>query len=533
MHPKTTPPVFLRAASGLTKSAGTLDVFIYNVGLISIGIGVIYTHLMGPANYPGGDIAIASLLAMVVMLFVGAAYWFWTMTLPRSGGIYVFVSRGLSPPVGFALSFVETVCWLFYNAVAGVLFATVGLASWLTALGMTTGNPGLINAARVLESPLSQFLLGALLIILSGLLLISGTRRYFLVQKVTFVVAVAGTLLMVFCLAYYSRQDFIINFNRFMGTLGPEAYDKVIGAARQAGWRDAEFGWWQTLRLSVWPFLPLIGGAFSISIGGEVRQVGKAQGIGMLGAIVSCGVVFALVGYFSDRSIGYEFQGAVAYNALNVPEMSTPTRPYFVLLLHVLVNNLVGTCILAVSFIAWIYFWVPGILAYAERAILAWSFDRLTPDSFGYVSDRYHTPVVAIMLTVAVSLVFLYLYVYTTFFATLIFILAAAIAWLITTITGIFFPYRSRDLYEMSPAAHYHIKGVPLMSVMNFFASLGLLLMIVLLFTDPVAAGHDFKSLATITGVFALGIVWYYVMKFIRKRQGIDVTLAFKQIPIE
>jgi amino acid transporter len=533
VHPKTTPPLFLRAASGLTKSAGTSDVFIYNVGLISIGIGVTYTHLLGPANYPGGDITIASLIAMVVMLFVGPAYWFWTMTLPRSGGIYVFVSRGLSPQVGFALSFVEAVCWLFYNAVAGVLLATVGLSSLLSALGMATDKPGLISAARALESPLSQFLLGALLIIFSGLLLISGMRRYFLVQKIMFVIALAGTLLMISCLAFYSRQDFILHFNRFMGVLGPDAYDKVIGAAKRAGWRDVEFDWWQTLRLSVWPFLPLIGGVFSISIGGEVRQVGKAQGIGMLGAIASCGLVFALVGYLSYRSIGYEFQGAVAYNSFRVPAMSTPTKPYFVLLLHILVNNLSGMLVLAASFIAWIYFWVPGTLAYAERAILAWSFDRLTPDNLGYVSDRYHTPVAAITLTVGVSLVFLYLYVYTTFFATLIFILAATIAWLITTITGIFFPYRSKALYEMSPASHYHIKGVPMMSVMNFLASLGLLLMIVLLFTDPVAAGHDYKSLATITGVFFLGLILYYIMKLIRKRQGIDVTLAFKQIPIE
>jgi hypothetical protein len=30
-----------------------------------------------------------------------------------------------------------------------------------------------------------------------------------------------------------------------------------------------------------------------------------------------------------------------------------------------------------------------------------------------------------------------------------------------------------------------------------------------------------------------LGFAFYYVMKLIRRSQGIDVTLAFKEIPIE
>ena len=34
-------------------------------------------------------------------------------------------------------------------------------------------------------------------------------------------------------------------------------------------------------------------------------------------------------------------------------------------------------------------------------------------------------------------------------------------------------------------------------------------------------------------GVFVIGVVFYFGMKMIRKAQGIDVTLAFKEIPIE
>ena len=36
-----------------------------------------------------------------------------------------------------------------------------------------------------------------------------------------------------------------------------------------------------------------------------------------------------------------------------------------------------------------------------------------------------------------------------------------------------------------------------------------------------------------VAGVFVLGFALYYIMKMIKRSQGIDVTLAFKEIPIE
>ena len=56
--------VFLRKASGLIKTAGTTDVFIYNVGLVSIGIGIGGLLLYGPSVYPGGNLYVGVLLAL-------------------------------------------------------------------------------------------------------------------------------------------------------------------------------------------------------------------------------------------------------------------------------------------------------------------------------------------------------------------------------------------------------------------------------------------------------------------------------------
>src|SRR6266511_4407118 len=56
--------------------------------------------------------------------------------------------------------------------------------------------------------------------------------------------------------------------------------------------------------------------------------------------------------------------------------------------------------------------------------------------------------------------------------------------------------------------------------------------------TDPIAAGPMIKKPLPVefwitTGTAALGTLWYLGVKAYRRRQGIDIRLAFQQIPIE
>ena len=79
--------IFLRKASGLIRTASGADTFIYNFGLVSVGLGVASIMYYGPAYYPGGNLLWASLLAGVVMACIAFGLITWTITLPRSGGI--------------------------------------------------------------------------------------------------------------------------------------------------------------------------------------------------------------------------------------------------------------------------------------------------------------------------------------------------------------------------------------------------------------------------------------------------------------
>lgn len=523
--------VFLRRASGLIKTAGAMDVFIFNVGLVSIGIGLGTAILYGPAVYPGGDLVLGIVIASVAMALVAAGMITWTVTIPRSGGVYAFGSRILPPSLAFASSFTESICWLFLTGVAAYWIVTIGIIPMFAIGAVITGNSGLQSIADTLSTQWATFLLGTVVLLLAGGILTSGMRRFFLSQKIIFTAAMIGSVLLILILALGSRSNFVANFNDYFG---PDAtYNGVIQAAKEGGWANPGFSWRQTLLASNWWFLPLIGGAFSIAIGGEIKSVTKAQTWGMLGAILISALAWIITVPLAYRVFGYEFLGAAGFNDLE-GLTGTPTTPWITLLAGVLTRSWVITVLVSLGFIAWIWMWVPGMQAYGERAMIAWAFDRIAPGPLGKVSDRTHSPVVAISAATGLTVIFLALFVFTSYFITLIiFIELALLAWMFVLAAGVVFPFRRREMYERSPIANKQLFGLPIMSVACGAGFVAALFYFFVLFFDSFAAGHDPQRLTIMAVTFVGGLVLFWVARQVRKSRGVNIDLAFREIPIE
>jgi basic amino acid/polyamine antiporter, APA family len=532
-----TERVFLRRASGLIKTASNTDVFIFDIGLVSVGIGLGGLLLYGPGVYLGANLNIAVLLAGLGMMLIGLGMLCWTVTIPRSGGIYVFATRSMWPPLAFMLSFGEASAWLFYSAFGAYWITTIGIAPAVTTVGIVAHSHGIITAGADLSSKGWIFGIGAALEIIGAGLLISGMRRFFLSQKIVFTVAIVGTLVLIGALAASSRGSFVHTYNSLMAPqlhVGKDAYHGTIQAAKAHGWSNPGSTWSQTLKASNWAFLPLIGAAFSISIGGEIKQVTRGQGLGIVGAIIGSVVVWLIVFALVYHVMGYDFLSATTYSSLNgVTSAATPVTPWITLLAGIMTNSSVLTIVISLGFIAWIWLWVPSQVAYGNRAIMAWSLDRVFPDRFARVSDRTHTPIPAIALATLVAIGFLALFTFTTYFATVVFIEVGVAAWTITLAAGMFFPYRRPDLYEKSPISTIRPFGVPVMTIACGLGTIAGVAYFVDLFFDSFAAGHSWHSLSILLGWFAGGFVIYWIMKFYRARHGVNVDLAFKDIPVE
>jgi amino acid transporter len=533
--PAVAPGVFSRKASGLVRVGSTLDVFIFNVGLVSVGIAIAYNQYYGPSLYPGAQPWISTLLAAGGMVFVAAAFYCWSVVFPRSGGVYVFLSRTINPGVAFVFSLIETIILLYYAALAAGLIVQVGLASFFGAVGTVAKNATLVSWGVTVAKPAGVFWIGTLIIVIAGALLISGTRRYFTVQRILFVVAVAGLAVIAVAMIVGSRNGFSSSLTSLTGL----HYNQVIATAEKHGYAPAGTSFGESWKFIIWPLLPLLGAVQSVGIGGEVKKVRRSQLLGMIGAVVATGLVIALFALLSNKDFGYNFQGAVAYNALTgVSGGTTSTAPWFAVLAGLLGHNIVLSVVILATFAAWIWFWIPAEMAYTTRSMIAWSFDRVAPNGLGYVSETVHTPIVAIGVSTGGAIVFMWFIAFKAV-AFLTFIEVLLVIWGAVMVAAVLFPLTRKSMYEASPAKNFKLLGIPVMPVAGAISAVFMAAMLVLLWRDPIAAGaliHPSKMPveAWITlAAIVLGSAWYIGVRRYRKRQGIDISLAFQQIPIE
>ncbi len=528
------PGVFSRKASGLVRVGSTLDVFIFNVGLVSVGIAIAYNQFYGPSLYPGAQPWISTLLAAGGMIFVATAFYCWSVVFPRSGGVYVFLSRTISPGVAFVMSVVETIILLYYAALAAGLIVQVGLSSFFGAVGMVARSSTLTSWGTTVAKPAGVFWIGSLIIVIAGALLISGTRRYFTVQRVLFVVAVAGLAVIAVVMLFGSKAGFNSNLTHLTGLHS----DKVIAAAHKGGYVSAPTSFSESAKFLIWPLLPLLGAVQSVGIGGEVKKVRRSQLLGMIGAVVATGLVIALFAVLANKDFGYDFQGAVAFNWLTESSATTATAPWFAVLAGILGHNVLLSGVILATFAAWIWFWIPAEMAYTTRSMIAWSFDRLAPNKLGFVSETTHTPVVAIGISTGGAVVFMWLIAFKAV-AFLTFIEVLLVVWGAVMISAVLFPLLRKRLYASSPARNFRILGIPVMPASGAISAAFFAWVFWLLWEDPNAAGPLIKPSkmpveAWITlGAIVAGTAWYLGAKAYRKRRGIDITLAFQQIPIE
>jgi basic amino acid/polyamine antiporter, APA family len=529
--------IFLRKASGLIRTASLMDTFIYDVGVVSIGLGVGSMLYYGPAFYPQGDLIWGCIIAGVAMAMISFGFITWTVTLPRSGGIYVFGSRILPPAFALTMSLVEITAWLFYCAIAAYWIVILALVPMFGALNLLTGKEIFLTIAQVMSGPWATFLIGSAILILSQVVLSFGMRFYLTVNKWVFILAMASTVLMIVVLGMSTHEQFVTNLNALVGpSLGvPDAYNAIIASGKEKGWGEAGFDLWQTILVSNWPFLPLIGAAFSIAIGGEIKSVQKSQTVGMLGAVFLTTVAFVITVWLSQRVFGFEFLGTASFNTITANGgLTTPTIPAVALLTGILTKSPLITILTSLGLALWMWMWIPAMHTFGVRAIVAWAFDQVAPAPIATISEKYHTPIVAITVTTIVNLIFMALFVFSPWFSTIVILIEAAVlAWSVVLGAGIFFPYLRPQIYEKSPLAGKTVFGFPIMTVGCFLGFIASQFYFWTLFFDPNAAGHDPTQVAIVGGVFVLGFVFYYVMKLIKASQGIDVTLAFKEIPIE
>jgi hypothetical protein len=113
------------------------------------------------------------------------------------------------------------------------------------------------------------------------------------------------------------------------------------------------------------------------------------------------------------------------------------------------------------------------------------------------------------------------------------------VAYLPNGVSALLLPYRRKSIFDASPALVKKKFGpVPLVSLAGLVQTISVMLLLVLVFLNPAAAGTSngtlgSGALAVIVVALTISIIFYPISKAIRKRSGIDLSLVYREIPPE
>jgi basic amino acid/polyamine antiporter, APA family len=532
------PALFLRKATGLVRGWSVRDSMIYAclaTNFVTLGI---YEFTFAGPTFPKGQLITAVIISGVWVSFLVIAYSGLIVTIPRAGGDYVWQTRILSSGLGFVMAVTGWwfILWLWAPIYGNILAVQLFEPLWAT-LKWTWPTGG----AAWFGTHNGVFVVSLITIALAGVLVSIGMAGYAKVQRWCFIGGMVGFLVVVGLLLFNSHASFINSFNlegqRIFGVHNAFAATNV--AAHKAGYVPQTLGFGPlgpTMLLVPYLMFFLLWPNWGATLYGEIRGASDFRRVftGMFSGLwitVICTVIFLLLMY---KTVGWSF-----YQNLNALDYNlTPTFgiwPYPFLFASWLVHNTAFQVILILVLSLWFFGWVGTLFLSSTRVIFAAAFDRVLPDRAAEVSEKRKVPTYSLilMLLPAVGLSALYAYNSTFVTYTLDATLVIAVTYLFSAIAVVVLPWRKPDLWRASPASKVKVLGVPIVPVSGVI-TIGLLgFCLYEWFTNDLYFVNKPASLVYMGAMYVLAIVIFVGARIIRSRQGIDLGLINKEIPVE
>jgi APA family basic amino acid/polyamine antiporter len=524
--------VFVRKATGLVRGWSTRDAFIYatfSINLVTLGL---YIFGYGPF-IPAGSLLWAVLLAGFYLVVQGITYASLIAAMPRAGGDYVWISRVLGGGVGFVLAVAGWwfILWLWVPIYANILNVEVlgplsAIVGWNSAVTFWSGNDGIFVSSVITA------------LLASGFIAL-GMRTYAKIQKLCFYGGVVGLAVVMILLLVNSKTGFISSFNEQSKDLYgvDNAYQKTLAA----GLKDfAPAGVGSFAVGATFLLIPMMAffnlwSNWGATLYGEVRGASdfRQNIFAMAGALVVTSIVAVLLFLLFSKTFGWDFYNA-ANNAFWAGTIPTGVWPYPGLLAASFFGSPVLQFLLVAVLSLWFFGWVGTVFLSSTRVVFAAAFDRVLPEGVAKV-DRNGVPYVALLLMLVPSLGIAALYAYSATFQTytLDATLVIAVTFLGSAVAAAILPWRKREIYNASPIARYKVAGIPLIT---FAASLFIAFLAFCLFKwlqDDTYGINDGGSLIFMGGLYLLAIAIFAGSRIYRRRQGMDLSMAYGEIPAE
>jgi basic amino acid/polyamine antiporter, APA family len=531
--------LFVRQSTGLVREASALDATIFNaVFSAPVGATLAFGLFWALGSFPKADFVAVTLIAFVINIPVLVMMALLASSMPRTGGDYVWVSRILSPPLALVSNFGAALSAMIGATFWARYFAVLALGPVLGSLGTLLGMPVLNEWGDHFQNDkLWTFVGGLTMIVLLTAVLIAGTRTTFRWQNVFWVIASVGTFLAFVVLLLGSTTNFQANFDSVNTAAGGGTMAGVIETAGVRGVSPDLGDTSMTLPAIFVVMTFMMWNWWSVYLSGELKSAmnRRRQMTIMFGALAWDVIFIALGAILLFKVTGFDF--VVAANT-GGSGYAIPGGAFFQVLAALVYNVPILTILIVGSFLFWSLPAMVGNTFMPIRTVFAWAFDRLLPEKFSEVNERTHSPVPAILLVMGIVTAMLAWSVWSTDFNTWLAlgVLAGVVCIVIVAVAAFTFPDRRRDLYQASPA-NITVGGVPVLKIVSPLAIIVMLFLVYcVLAYPPLAIGSSDNAWwvpAFIGMIVVVGLVVYYGAKVIRRGQGIDIDLVYRELPPE
>jgi len=528
--------VFARKASGLVRQLTWYDGLMLGIAGVSLGMMHLYFAWI-PGNYPGSNMYLFFTIAAFFTLTYYLLFAQFSSAMPRSGGDYILVSRTFGSAIGFMENWTKMLAGAL--VMGGMIAAVTGpISSLFWDLGLIYNNPKWLIFAVRLWDPDWMLILGTIALFLIFALMVLPTKLSVKWLLSIFMALGVAVVLITWLLGFFSSAEvFKQNWNQLVSPYGFTDYDQVPALAEKLG-LSYNFKNWLPLTIGAsfmafWAY----GGGQSVSyVAGEVKEASKSMLIAILGSLIMTFLLYISGSYIWENVMGYKFLASSGYLFQFHLDEWGMLPPEIMGYGFVLFPNPVWAVIQAISAFGWGLFLNWGIVFTMSRCMFAWSFDRILPDRVSYVHPKWRTPVIASAITVILG------------WGGLLFSLSPWGLWMmnmnanfimistlcVIALAGIFFPLKRKDIFDAAPGwVRFKIGRIPFMSIWSAITLITGAGMLYTTITMPAVGGFiGLGTWVTTVGLFVLGGIVYAISRWYRrKKEGVDISLASKEIP--
>ncbi len=509
------PVAFVRKASGLRRDVSLLDVVSLNISNMSGGaaLGTIGYTMVLLSSTSGVNLVYGSIIAWILSIPQIIVYTMMTTRISRTGGDYVWVSRVYGGFFGGALSFMgytlETMAYLALIALAAVTsIGSVGLSLGYENM-LSLALPGNIPGANL---P-AQFVIAAVIFAVLITVNLLKPKAGYKIVAIAVIIAIAATFVGIFTLLGAGTTG-VQNYMSFLNSIGANTTYTQVASSYTGPTFDFGATIFMLPFFSIFVYPWLNAGP---AVASEIKGKGALRYNVLISSVVSLIVVttaFAAMYYAG----GFSFVNGALGNSNLVYNW---TFNFWTLAMGV-------SSITAVTWfigLGWIL-WNVAILAYGiivlSRYLFAQSFDRFLPEKVAYVSPKYSSPSVALVIELVGTVILIGLASF--FYGTLVSLYGAVVAAMIyfffIGVAAVLYAFKNE---KGTSKGVLSIAGA-LMAVIFAYITYQFL-------ANYTIWGGNIIAYGWAAGSFIAGIAIYVISKSYYSKRGIDITLAYKELP--